>query len=80
MEISIRLLQQSDLSTADRVFRLAFGTFIGLPELTHFGINSESSSSIADKNTKGNGRKLYSLPFTFTSYALNQLPHCRNFL
>lgn len=37
MNISIRLLQKSDLSTADRIFRLAFGTFIGLPEPTQFG-------------------------------------------
>lgn len=37
MKISIRLLQKSDLSTADRIFRLAFGTFIGLPEPTKFG-------------------------------------------
>lgn len=37
MEISIRLMQQSDLPTADRVFRLAFGSFIGLPDPTQFG-------------------------------------------
>ncbi len=36
MEISIRLMQQSDLPTADRVFRLAFGSFIGLPDPTQF--------------------------------------------
>ncbi|MEG3838754.1 GNAT family N-acetyltransferase [Microcoleus sp. herbarium14] len=37
MKISIRLLQESELSTADHIFRLAFGTFIGLPQPTDFG-------------------------------------------
>ena len=37
MTISIRLLQESELSTADHIFRLAFGTFIGLPQPTDFG-------------------------------------------
>lgn len=37
MDISIRLLQESDLTTADRIFRLAFGTFIGLPYPDRFG-------------------------------------------
>lgn len=36
MEISIRLMQQSDLPKADRVFRLAFGSFIGLPDPSQF--------------------------------------------
>jgi predicted N-acetyltransferase YhbS len=36
MEISIRLLQEDELEAADRIFRLAFGTFIGLPEPTEF--------------------------------------------
>lgn len=37
MNLSIRLLQEHELSTADRLFRLAFGTFIGLPQPTDFG-------------------------------------------
>ena|SRR4028118_1907339 len=37
MNISIRLLQESELPTADHIFRLAFGTFIGLPIPTSFG-------------------------------------------
>ncbi len=37
MDISIRLLQENELSTADHIFRLAFGTFIGLPQPTDFG-------------------------------------------
>lgn len=37
MTISIRLLQESELSTADYIFRLAFGTFIQLPQPTDFG-------------------------------------------
>jgi predicted N-acetyltransferase YhbS len=32
MEITIRQLRENDLPDADRVFRLAFGTFIGLPD------------------------------------------------
>src|SRR5579883_344859 len=37
MNYTIRHLQASDLATADHVFRLAFGTFVGLPEPTQFG-------------------------------------------
>lgn len=37
MNISIRLLQENELPKADHVFRLAFGTFIGLPQPTDFG-------------------------------------------
>lgn len=36
MVLSIRLLQEKDLAIADRTFRLAFGTFIGLPQPTEF--------------------------------------------
>jgi hypothetical protein len=32
MQIEIRPLHQRDLPEADRIFRLAFGTFIGLPD------------------------------------------------
>lgn len=35
-EISVRALQESDLNTADHIMRLAFGTFLGLPEPTAF--------------------------------------------
>jgi RimJ/RimL family protein N-acetyltransferase len=37
MNILIRLLQENELTEADRIFRLAFGTFIGLPQPTDFG-------------------------------------------
>lgn len=37
MNTSIRLLQENELATADYIFRLAFGTFIGLPQPTDFG-------------------------------------------
>lgn len=37
MNTSIRLLQENELSTAEHIFRLAFGTFIGLPQPTNFG-------------------------------------------
>jgi len=36
MNCLIRPLQASDLATADHIFRLAFGTFIGLPDPTQF--------------------------------------------
>jgi GNAT superfamily N-acetyltransferase len=36
MNASIRLLQENELSIADHIFRLAFGTFIGLPQPTDF--------------------------------------------
>src|SRR5437762_14124218 len=34
--VSIRPLQVSDLEEADRIFRLAFGTFLGMPDPTAF--------------------------------------------
>ncbi|MBE9191095.1 GNAT family N-acetyltransferase [Gloeocapsopsis crepidinum LEGE 06123] len=37
MNTSIRLLQENELATADHIFRLAFGTFIGLSQPTDFG-------------------------------------------
>jgi hypothetical protein len=36
LDVTVRPLQESDLPTADRLMRLAFGTFIGLPEPTAF--------------------------------------------
>jgi GNAT superfamily N-acetyltransferase len=36
MNLSIRLLQEDDLPTAEHIFRLAFGTFIDLPQPTDF--------------------------------------------
>lgn len=36
MNIEIRPLQQSDLPEADRIFRLAFGTFLALPDPMQF--------------------------------------------
>ena len=36
--VNIRLLQESDLPKADRIPRLAFGTFVGSPDpMTFFG-------------------------------------------
>ena len=35
-DVSIRPLREGDLSEADRIMRLAFGTFFGLPEPTTF--------------------------------------------
>jgi GNAT superfamily N-acetyltransferase len=36
LDVSIRLLREKDLPTADRIVRLAFGTFLGLPEPMKF--------------------------------------------
>lgn len=36
MNIEIRPLQQADLPEADRIFRLAFGTFLGMPDPMQF--------------------------------------------
>jgi len=40
-EIKIRGLRETDLADADRVFRLAFGTFIGVPDPSRFGGDSD---------------------------------------
>ena len=36
MTVSVRPLEQADLGPADRIFRLAFGTFLGLPDPSTF--------------------------------------------
>jgi GNAT superfamily N-acetyltransferase len=36
LDLSVRPLAETDLDTADRIFRLAFGTFIGLPDPSAF--------------------------------------------
>jgi GNAT superfamily N-acetyltransferase len=36
MELAIRALSESELPAADRIFRLAFGTFLGLPDPLRF--------------------------------------------
>jgi len=35
-EVTVRLLREEDLPAADRIMRLAFGTFLGLPEPLKF--------------------------------------------
>jgi hypothetical protein len=35
-DICVRPLRESDLATADQIMRLAFGTFLGLPEPASF--------------------------------------------
>ena len=37
MKVSVRLLKEKDLLAADRIFRLAFGTFTGYPEPEKYG-------------------------------------------
>ncbi len=41
MPVTIEQLQREDLSEADRIFRLAFGTFLGMPDPTQFHQGSE---------------------------------------
>jgi GNAT superfamily N-acetyltransferase len=41
MNLSIRPIAEQDLREADRIFRLAFGTFIGLPDPQSFGGDAE---------------------------------------
>ncbi len=36
LDVKVRLLREDDLPTADHIMRLAFGTFLGLPEPTSF--------------------------------------------
>lgn len=35
-EVTVRQLREDDLAAADRIFRLAFGTFVGAPDPLHF--------------------------------------------
>lgn len=41
MPVLVRPLRESDLAEADRIFRLAFGTFLGLPDPATFGGDAE---------------------------------------
>ncbi len=39
--VTVRPLREDDLAEADRIFRVAFGTFIGLPDPAEFGGDSD---------------------------------------
>jgi GNAT superfamily N-acetyltransferase len=41
IDVSIEHLQEADLAEADRIFRLAFGTFLGLPDPAQFDQGAE---------------------------------------
>ena len=41
LDVSIEHLQEADLAEADRIFRLAFGTFLGLPDPAQFDQGAE---------------------------------------
>ncbi len=41
MSVIVRPLREADLDRADQIMRVAFGTFVGLPEPTAFGGDSE---------------------------------------
>ena len=45
MNVTIRLLEKKDLTQADRIFRLAFGTFLGLPDPMSFMGDADLVSS-----------------------------------
>jgi hypothetical protein len=62
VKIKIKQLAESDLDTADRMFRLAFGTFLGLPDpMTFFGdadyvktrFLADPTSTLAAESTNG---------------------------
>lgn len=52
MNITIRPLVENDLSEADRIFRLSFGTFLGIPDPMTFGGDTDHVKS-----------RFYSAPF-----------------
>jgi GNAT superfamily N-acetyltransferase len=41
LDVSIEQLREGDLAEADRIFRLAFGTFLGLPDAAQFDQGAE---------------------------------------
>lgn len=45
MHIDIRPLREADLPEADRIFRLAFGTFLGMPEPLAFAGDADYVST-----------------------------------
>ena len=42
MSLEVRLLRESDLDRADEIFRLAFGTFLGLPDPLRFAGDTDT--------------------------------------
>ncbi len=42
LDVTIRPLRESELETADRIFRLAFGTFLGLPNPESFAADTDT--------------------------------------
>jgi GNAT superfamily N-acetyltransferase len=52
MELKVRPLRQEDLQNADHIMRLAFGTFIGVPDPANFaqGMDHVKTRWIADPN------------------------------
>ena len=71
LDISVRPLQENDLSAADRIMRLAFGTFLGLPEPTAFMV-TRATCGLAGGPT----RLPHSVPKSVaSSWALNAFSH-----
>jgi GNAT superfamily N-acetyltransferase len=63
MEVSVRPLAEPDLEEADRTYRLAFGTFFGLPNPRAFGGDSDGVR----------GRWLADPAATLGAYSANRL-------
>ena len=43
-DVTIRQMREADLAEVDRIFRLAYGTFLGMPEPESFGGNERRFS------------------------------------
>ena len=52
MEFKVRPLRQEDLKTADHIMRMAFGTFLGVPDPAKFGESTDCVETrwLADQN------------------------------
>jgi len=53
MSVTVRPLRERDLDDADRIFRLAFGTFLGLPDPSRFGGDTDFIRSRWRANPEG---------------------------
>ena len=53
MNVTIRALREGDLDDADRIFRLAFGTFLDLPDPSRFGGDTDFIRSRWRANPEG---------------------------
>ena len=47
-ELSVAVLEEGDLDAADHIFRLAFGTFLGLPDPMAFAATADLDVFLID--------------------------------